>query len=815
MPSSSASEDRLPEDNKVLRNHSNRPLITDYLLQDGASNVTLYKRGHYFKGDLHLTNHHLIFIYQVKTADRIVPKELWLSYPIIDNVELKSGSCLLDVIHLSNQHQATKHLLDENSKERAGGTSRLETVSENDAINVIQNLRDIAKLYRGACLKIKCKDFLNITIDFNESDIKVAKDVFETIKKLTCVTDIRHLYAFLYEPIPIEAKFNSWNIYNIEREFERQGLNFKSLQKDDNTIQYPGQNSWRISTINESYQFCETYSKDIIVPKSISDSVLKYAAKFRSKNRIPSLTYYFKKNGCTLTRSSQPLTGLSQSRSIQDEKLIYEIFMSNRYSSDTSSPSSSSSQSSTSSSRSQLQTPTSNITDLGNHNDLIVDARPTANAMAQTALGAGTEIIDNYKNCKRKFLGIDNIHVMRDSLMKIYEVLKDSDILLQLPMLNSSTLSKSNWLKNLTIILNGVDLVVKSLFFNNNHVMVHCSDGWDRTTQICSLAEICLDPYYRTLEGFIVLIEKDWSSFGHRFKERSGHLSSETKFVNNLSSSNGGNNGGGINGFSTDTSELGEASSSGFFDDGFGISTDSILNSDTINTASKSFNKLTNHFKKKKHIKFTSPIFQQFLDAVYQLFIQFPEKFEFNERFLRRLVYHLHSCQYGNFLVDNEHEKFSHNLHFKTRSVWDYFLSRRQEFANQTYKPPSDDADDDIILPNSEAVRWWYQLYGRSDEEMNGLSIKTSDTNAVELEEADRLNKKLANIVHRAATGDSNRNGTKNPSFGKATRETNINIMKHNIKKSYNDEFDNYNNDETSVKNVHGDIGIEKLNIGS
>ena len=41
-------------------------------------------------------------------------------------------------------------------------------------------------------------------------------------------------------------------------------------------------------------------------------------------------------------------------------------------------------------------------------------------------------------------------------------------------------------------------------------VLCHCSDGWDRTAQICSVAEILLDPYYRTIEGFAVLVEKDW-----------------------------------------------------------------------------------------------------------------------------------------------------------------------------------------------------------------------------------------------------------------------------------------------------------------
>ena len=117
-----------------------------------------------------------------------------------------------------------------------------------------------------------------------------------------------------------------------------------------------------------------------------------------------------------------------------------------------------------------------------------------------------------------------------------------------------------------------------------------------------------------------------------------------------------------------------------------------------------------------------SPVFHQFLDCVYQLQYQHPTRFEFSERFLRRLLYHLYSCQYGTFLFDSEKERIEARAKERTRSVWDYFLCRKQEFMNPKYDPEIDDAvrgKERMIFPRKGEARWWAEVFGRTDDEMN------------------------------------------------------------------------------------------------
>lgn len=496
------------------------------------------------------------------------------------------------------------------------------------------------------------------------------------------------------------------------------------------------------------------------VPSAISDNTLNYAGRYRSRVRLPVLTYLHSVNNCSITRSAQPLVGVRGNRSIQDEKLLLSIFSTSHATSSVSNPPSRPrSRQSRRSSEEDVPsiksdpTPTDaealedemiSRTGSDDKNDelrvygaqqhnLIVDARPTVNALAMQAVGLGSENMDNYRFATKVYLGIDNIHVMRDSLNKVIDCLKESDVTPLAP--NRDSLAKSGWLKHIAGMLDGAGIIVRQVGLQHSHVLIHCSDGWDRTSQLSALSQLCLDPYYRTLEGFIVLVEKDWLSFGHMFHHRSGFLSSEKWFNienerisgDNLGRQSFGNNTG--PGHALENALL---SAKGFFNkentsrESIVDSDGELLSYDTGGSNSKKANsssKSSPNEKSTTKVKETSPVFHQFLDATYQLLYQHPTRFEFNERFLRRLLYHLYSCQYGTFLYNNEKERVEARIREKTRSVWDYFISRKEQFLNDKYDAVIDDnirGRERLLLPATGKVRWWSEIFGRTDAEMNG-----------------------------------------------------------------------------------------------
>jgi hypothetical protein len=128
------------------------------------------------------------------------------------------------------------------------------------------------------------------------------------------------------------------------------------------------------------------------------------------------------------------------------------------------------------------------------------------------------------------------------------------------------------------------------------------------------------------------------------------------------------------------------------------------------------------------------------LDCVYQLLLQHPTRFEFNERFLRRLLYHTYACQYGTFLFNNERERVEAKAAERTRSVWDHFLAKRDAYLNPEYVHESADKasrQDAWLECDIKQVKYWHKAFGREDAEMNAVEVRTAAGAGEEVEVVD------------------------------------------------------------------------------
>lgn len=177
-----------------------------------------------------------------------------------------------------------------------------------------------------------------------------------------------------------------------------------------------------------------------------------------------------------------------------------------------------------------------------------------------------------------------------------------------------------NWLRHIQLICQGA-LQIVNFIENGETVLIQESSSTDSTFSLISLAQILLDPYYRTIEGFSVLIEKDWLGFGYPFAKEK------------------------------------------------------------------------------------APFFLQFIESVWQMWIQHPSSFEFNEEFLHFIGRHKHSCRFGTFINNNERERIETKV--KTVSVWTQVYAEKKRFINSFYQE-----EKKVLTPSLDFLFWKsYYLY--------------------------------------------------------------------------------------------------------
>jgi len=261
-----------------------------------------------------------------------------------------------------------------------------------------------------------------------------------------------------------------WNIFSMEDEMERQGL--------------VATGRFKLISENQSYGLCPSYTRSLFIPNTCGVKVMYKVANFRKQKRLPIVTWYNQKTDTIIIRSSQPAIGMWKERSVEDEMYLKMLME-------------------TSKRQDQL---------------IIADCRTKAAAKANRFRGGGKESTSRYDNLKVFYFDIPNIHVVRKSFQDLSEAITDGELPESAFLVK---VAKTKWLIHVRACLSAALSVVR-WSEKGLPVLVHCSDGWDRTSQVVALAQVMLDPYFRTIEGFMVLIEKDWLAFGHKFKDRLG-----------------------------------------------------------------------------------------------------------------------------------------------------------------------------------------------------------------------------------------------------------------------------------------------------
>ncbi|DAZ92430.1 TPA: hypothetical protein N0F65_000214, partial [Lagenidium giganteum] len=455
-------------------------------------------------------------------------------------------------------------------------------------------------------LEVACKNFE--IVKFNFPCEATSADLYVRIQQALISKQPPAAYAFKDGTYGCGID-QGWHVFDTAAEYAR--LNFKG---DPNVAS--AMTGFRISHANINYKLSPTYPSHFIVPACISDPELRKISHFRARGRVPVVTYRHK-NDAVMSRCSQPLVGLRRKRCAADEAFMAALRRES------------------------------------NGKLLFVDCRSQTSAYGNIALGGGFEVLDYYRDANIMFLGIENIHSMRDSIRKLFDQIKNEARGNEKPNWWSG-IESTRWLEHMRSILSSAAMCVSKVVDEGTSLVIHCSDGWDRTAQIVALTKLCLDPYYRTIQGFQVLIEQEWCAFGHQFRARSGH---------------------------------GDERSNYWEDDN------------------------------------TSPVFMQFIDAVFQLTCQFVYSFEFNDRFLIALLDEAYGKRSGTFLHDCQESRMGSMTIQRCISAWTLLKKHPQaaDFVNPSFTRPVEGDGSTDRSPFVLQYRWhisslnfWRDFYLRS-----------------------------------------------------------------------------------------------------
>jgi hypothetical protein len=319
-----------------------------------------------------------------------------------------------------------------------------------------------------------------------------------------------------------------WFVYDPAAEMERQqyprGRPVGAAREADAT--------WpvRLCHVNADYSVCPSYPPVLVEPRDATDQMVIDEARNRTRSRVQTCAFVYEPTRNCLFRSSQPRNGgslLGWMITADESPLMGSIRRS-----------------------------------CATQELKVVDLRPYANAIGNSLFRGGGHEATRRKGTEVLFANIENVDHVNAAYNEVAQLCfahhsasNCSRSASTPPSAFLSAVAKTAWLDLLHAVLGasvrvarfiaGVDGPGSDAYAGATrapraslggagagpslaganvgsgcNVLIHCSDGWDRTAQVSALAQLLLDPWFRTLRGFCVLVEKEFLHCGHQFASR-------------------------------------------------------------------------------------------------------------------------------------------------------------------------------------------------------------------------------------------------------------------------------------------------------
>uniref|UniRef100_A0A3B3WSX2 SET binding factor 1 n=1 Tax=Poecilia mexicana TaxID=48701 RepID=A0A3B3WSX2_9TELE len=341
------------------------------------------------------------------------------------------------------------------------------------------------------------------------------------------------------------------------RDYQRLGLGTLS-----NSLTRSKNEPFRISTANRMYTVCRSYPGLLIIPQNIPDSTINRICRCYRQNRFPVVCWRHSRTKAVLLRSaglhgkgvvsffkSPNAPTAADSTSLEQEKYLQAIISSmpsysestgrNTLSGFTSTHMNTSGQCTHSESTckwgsirgsgrlsaynpdigTRLAGKESPQPNGGPNDPLFLRQQKAYLYIIGDKAQLKVRRKDSFQQWEVIPIEVCDVRQVKNSFKKLMKACVPSSQTTEPNMSFLRLLEDSEWMTLLHRVLQ-VSVLVVELLDTGSSVMVSLEDGWDVTTQVVSLVQLLSDPYYRTFDGFRLLVEKEWLSFGHRFSHR-------------------------------------------------------------------------------------------------------------------------------------------------------------------------------------------------------------------------------------------------------------------------------------------------------